>query len=425
MDGWIESIDKLEERVEMIKKIYPSSSIEAKEALIEGADRLLEACVQLELLVPNRQDLTPVTRVVQQLIVQLNTDYEMAVITSVVRDRGRPPLDICEDQVRFLVENGFKETEIAPLIGYSTHTIQRRLKEFGIEFNQFSEITNQDLDDLVKEIITRLPACSIRSIQTLLKVNGVILQRERVRESIHRVDPLGLETRLCSTRYHQQYNVANPNALWHIDGYHKLIRWRLVIHGGIDGYSRVPVYLKVASNNKAVTVFNAFLQAVELFGQPSCVRSDRGGENFLVGRFMLEHSERGPERGSYICGRSVHNQRIERLWRDLFQGCIRFYYFLFYSLEEVGLLDPASEVDICALHFVYLPIIQSQVDMFREAWCNHPLSTVHNQTPHQLWILRMAQARMETPTSRAVLGVTGITEVCIFCNQCHVIQYVV
>ena len=84
------------------------------------------------------------------------------------------------------------------------------------------------------------------------------------------------------------------NALWHIDGYHKLIRWRLVIHGGIDGYSRVPVYLKVASDNKAVTVFNAFLQAVELFGQPSCVRLDRGGENFLVGRFMLEHSERGP-----------------------------------------------------------------------------------------------------------------------------------
>ena len=115
-----------------------------------------------------------------------------------------------------------------------------------------------------------------------------------------------------------------PNALWHIDGYHKLIRWRLVIHGGIDGYSRVPVYLKVASNNKAMTVFNAFLQAVESYGLPSCVRSDNGGENVLVGRFMLDHSERGPERSFKCCGRSVHNQRIERLWRDLFQGCISF-----------------------------------------------------------------------------------------------------
>ena len=69
MDGWIESIDKLEERIKMIKRIYSLSSIEAKEALSEGADCLSEACVQLELLVPNHRDFTAVTRVVQQLIV--------------------------------------------------------------------------------------------------------------------------------------------------------------------------------------------------------------------------------------------------------------------------------------------------------------------------------------------------------------------
>ena len=123
MDGWIESIDKLKEGIDIIKRIYPSSSIETKEALIEGANHLLEACVQLELLIPNRQDSIPVTRTVQQLLVQLNADYEMEVITSGVRGRGRPPLDISKDQVRFLVENGFKETEIAALIGCSTHTI--------------------------------------------------------------------------------------------------------------------------------------------------------------------------------------------------------------------------------------------------------------------------------------------------------------
>ena len=78
-------------------------------------------------------------------------------------------------------------------------------------------------------------------------------------------------------------------------------------------------------------------------------------------------------------------------------------------MEEVGILDPASEVEVCDLHFIYLPIIQCQVDMFCEVWCNHPLCRAHNRTPHQLWILGLAQAKIETPTSRAVLGVTGIT----------------
>ena len=36
------------------------------------------------------------------------------------------------------------------------------------------------------------------------------------------------------------------------------MRRLLVIHEGIDGYSRVPVYLKVASTNKAVTALMHF-----------------------------------------------------------------------------------------------------------------------------------------------------------------------
>ena len=58
-----------------------------------------------------------------------------------------------------------------------------------------------------------------------------------------------------------------------------LCRWRIVIHGGIDGYSRIPVFLKASNNNKASTVLACFLEAVSEFGLPSRVRSDKGGEN--------------------------------------------------------------------------------------------------------------------------------------------------
>ena len=51
-------------------------------------------------------------------------------------------------------------------------------------------------------------------------------------------------------------------------------RWRIVVHGGIDGFSRIPVYLVASSNNKADTVLSAFINAVETYGLPSRVRAD-------------------------------------------------------------------------------------------------------------------------------------------------------
>lgn len=52
--------------------------------------------------------------------------------------------------------------------------------------------------------------------------------------------------------------MAHPNFLCHIDSHHKLIQWRLVIHGAIDGFSRLIVYLECTDNNRAATVVSIF-----------------------------------------------------------------------------------------------------------------------------------------------------------------------
>ncbi len=132
------------------------------------------------------------------------------------------------------------------------------------------------------------------------------------------------------------------------DSHLKLVRWKFVTHAGIDGYSRLIVYLRCSTNNRANTVYSLFLEAVYQYHLPSRVRSDQGRENIRVAQHMLEL--RGAGRRSIITGASVHNQRIERLWRDLHQGVTLLYYRLFYYLEEYGMLDPLNEQQLYALH---------------------------------------------------------------------------
>lgn len=52
-----------------------------------------------------------------------------------------------------------------------------------------------------------------------------------------------------------------------------------MVHGGIDGYSRLIVYLQCSCNNRSDTVLTHFLVAVNLYGVPERIRVDRGGEN--------------------------------------------------------------------------------------------------------------------------------------------------
>ncbi|XP_046864706.1 uncharacterized protein LOC124459241 [Xenia sp. Carnegie-2017] len=68
------------------------------------------------------------------------------------------------------------------------------------------------------------------------------VQRWRVRQSIWRIDPDSRMLRCRKITKRRLYNVPTPNSLWHLDGQHKLIRWRIVIHGCVDGYSRAVVF---------------------------------------------------------------------------------------------------------------------------------------------------------------------------------------
>ena len=108
------------------------------------------------------------------------------------------------------------------------------------------------------------------------------------------------------------------------------------------------------------------------YGLPSRITCDQGGENIIVSQHMLHFCGIGR---SVLVGSSVHNQRVERIWRDMHRCVTGIFYMLFYFLEHHDLPDPINEDYLFALHYVYLPQINQVLQLFRESWNDYHMQT--------------------------------------------------
>lgn len=239
---------------------------------------------------------------------------------------------------------------------------------------------------MIVEAVASLPSIGERMIRGFITSQNLKVPRERVRQAIRRVDPDGLKERtgLLTHRIRRRiYSVPHPHFMWHIDGNHKLIRWHMVIHCGVDGYSRACVYIKCSNNNRSETVLSSFDGALTLYDIiPKRVRSDYGTENALVWDKMIAAStDTSP---AVLLGSSVHNQRVERFNGEINRNIRRKFASLFYSLENRGLLDVNDELDLLALQYVYIPRINDALCVLANSHNNHSISTERNATPYQL-----------------------------------------
>ena len=272
-------------------------------------------------------------------------DVPPPTLTEIVHtgQRGRPRVHIDPDLLETAVSlRG--PSELARLFGCAPRTVRRRALEhqfvqpgepvyvnytdedgntvrlYTTASRDQSGLTDEQLDEITRQILEVFPVFGRQMIDGHLKYLGHRVPRRRLEESYIRVH--GPPTGAFGPRRIQRrvYNVPGPNSLWHHDGQHGmanydgfgedttlialipgLIRWRIVFHAFIDGFSRFVTGIRASNNNRSETVLNLFLDIIEEHGLPSRVRGDHGTENLLVAAYMEE--ARGLGRGSYIWGR--------------------------------------------------------------------------------------------------------------------------
>lgn len=115
--------------------------------------------------------------------------------------------------------------------------------------------------------------------------------------------------------------------------------------------SRFIFFLKASDNNYAQTVFDSFAESISAYGLPLHVRVDHGQENNLVSDYMRQ--KRGDS--GCIAGTSTRNQRIERLWRDVFERALFSYYDYFQDMERRGILNVDNPQHISDLQAGKIP----------------------------------------------------------------------
>ena len=103
--------------------------------------------------------------------------------------------------------------------------------------------------------------------------------------------------------------------------------------------------------------------------------------------------------------RSAKSDKGSFLWLAICNKNLLSFKNVFLYLELMGLLIRSNDIDLYALHYVYMPRINTALTQFVDTFNNHGLSSEHGLTPHQLWISGILQHH-----SSNYSGVRGIID---------------
>ncbi len=226
-----------------------------------------------------------------------------------------------------------------------------------------------------------------RSMQARLRLSyGISLPRESVRLILGYYDPDGVQGRRRRRLRRRQYLSRGPGFVYHIDGWDKLKRYGLCVHGCIDGFSRKLMWLEACSSNKdPYIVCQFFVKCVrQQGGIPYFVRSDRGTENRNIELLQtILHRDQERTHLPFLYGSSPSNQRIECWWSIFPLYSMQRWINHFRQMESVGIIDTSSNLHIECIRFLYMELLKNDLNLTMTHWNTHYLRRSRNSvSPH-------------------------------------------
>jgi hypothetical protein len=133
--------------------------------------------------------------------------------------RGRPCLNIMQDQLEYLRSLSFSWSDISRMLGVSRMTIYRRRIQYGMIFEPSQSVSDSQLMEIIRQARHELPDLGQAMLAGRIRAMGLHVTREHIRVFIRRSDPLNTALRWHNVTTRRPYSVPGPSSLWHIGIY--------------------------------------------------------------------------------------------------------------------------------------------------------------------------------------------------------------
>ena len=93
---------------------------------------------------------------------------------------GRPRLAVTREQLESLIEANFTAPQIAHMLGVSISTVRRRMDMYNMSIRAtYATLSNEELDQVVREVTCQFPACGSKQMAGHLLSRGFRVQQNR------------------------------------------------------------------------------------------------------------------------------------------------------------------------------------------------------------------------------------------------------